>query len=308
MSTGQSYSFLSLPEDLLRAEIFTFLTVEDVSCVDIAVCNHYLRGQLFRLYSTITMEHTRRGFNNIQLKWFDHRSIKLYGIYLDRDDLSATEIAALFSELQHCKFTAQFLLKISAVAVKELTDATLQILCKSNFASLTSINFSQCVNVSDFGIVSLLRKRPNLVDINFSFCYENITEVAIFGICLYTPNLQRLDLTSCKHITDDTMFVVAMTCKWIEELDLSGCGRITDKTVTAAAFGFTNLRRLTLWFCHDTITQQSAESIVTACRVLKKLDIRYCNGISESTKALLLSALPSKGCTVLIEGYQHGTY
>ncbi|KAK9467498.1 hypothetical protein V1512DRAFT_247096 [Lipomyces arxii] len=115
------------------------------------------------------------------------------------------------------------------------------------------------------------------------------------GTIVGCPNLQRISLSYCKHITDKSMHhLAAHASSRIEALDLTRCTTITD-----VGFGywasrpFTRLRRLCLADC-TFLTDKAIVSLAAAAKSLEELDISFCCALSDVSVEVL-----SLGCPML---------
>ncbi|KAK9492772.1 hypothetical protein V1508DRAFT_135881 [Lipomyces doorenjongii] len=115
------------------------------------------------------------------------------------------------------------------------------------------------------------------------------------GTIVGCPNLKRVSLSYCKHITDKSMHhLAAHASSRLEVLDLTRCTTITD-----VGFGywsarpFPRLRKLCLADC-TFLTDKAIVSLAAAAKALEQLDLSFCCALSDVSVEVL-----SLGCPLL---------
>ena len=96
--------------------------------MDKAVTNICLRPQLLEVYPPLRLEHRKEGVDVRQLTWFIDRSIRVSSVALLKD-LCVEEILDVATLLQSCP-------------------------------ALTSLNLSDCSNITDVGVEALSQGCP----------------------------------------------------------------------------------------------------------------------------------------------------
>ncbi|KAL5343300.1 hypothetical protein BJX70DRAFT_163546 [Aspergillus crustosus] len=107
---------------------------------------------------------------------------------------------------------------------------------------------------------------------------------AIFGC----PELKKLTLSYCKHVTDRSMHHIAShAASRIEEMDLTRCTTITDHGFQFWGNAqFTNLRRLCLADC-TYLTDNAIIHLTNAAKQLQELDLSFCCALSDTATEVL---------------------
>ncbi|KAL2868009.1 cyclic nucleotide-binding domain protein [Aspergillus lucknowensis] len=107
---------------------------------------------------------------------------------------------------------------------------------------------------------------------------------AIFGC----PELKRLSLSYCKHVTDRSMHHIAShAASRIEEMDLTRCTTITDHGFQFwGNTQFTSLRKLCLADC-TYLTDNAIVYLTNAAKQLKELDLSFCCALSDTATEVL---------------------
>ncbi|KAJ5094179.1 hypothetical protein N7456_010040 [Penicillium angulare] len=102
------------------------------------------------------------------------------------------------------------------------------------------------------------------------------------------PQLKKLTLSYCKHVTDRSMHHIAShAASRIEEMDLTRCTTITDQGFQYWGNArFTNLRRLCLADC-TYLTDNAIVHLTNAAKQLQELDLSFCCALSDTATEVL---------------------
>ncbi|BCR94453.1 cyclic nucleotide-binding domain protein [Aspergillus luchuensis] len=102
------------------------------------------------------------------------------------------------------------------------------------------------------------------------------------------PELKKLTLSYCKHVTDRSMHHIAShAASRIEEMDLTRCTTITDQGFQFWGNArFTNLRRLCLADC-TYLTDNAIVHLTNAAKQLRELDLSFCCALSDTATEVL---------------------
>ncbi|KAI5851707.1 hypothetical protein DFP73DRAFT_471432 [Morchella snyderi] len=186
--------------------------------------------------------------------------------------------------------------------MKSVWDITGQaILEMSNRAKgLEEIDLSNCRKVSD----TLLARVVGWVVPEFHPMYAEQQAAAaaankqplIFpppGTVIGCPNLRRLTLSYCKHVTDRTMsHLAAHAAKRLEHVDLTRCTTITDQGFQSWSMTrFEKLRSLCLADC-TYLTDSAVVFLTNAAKGLRVLDLSFCCALSDTATEVLSLGCP----------------
>ncbi|CAL5870174.1 uncharacterized protein PFLUO_LOCUS4409 [Penicillium psychrofluorescens] len=102
------------------------------------------------------------------------------------------------------------------------------------------------------------------------------------------PQLKKLTLSYCKHVTDRSMHHIASHAAGrIEEMDLTRCTTITDQGFQYWGNArFTNLKRLCLADC-TYLTDNAIVHLTNAAKSLQELDLSFCCALSDTATEVL---------------------
>ncbi|KAJ5888198.1 hypothetical protein N7495_008239 [Penicillium taxi] len=108
------------------------------------------------------------------------------------------------------------------------------------------------------------------------------------GIVYGCPQLKKLTLSYCKHVTDRSMHHIAShAASRIEEMDLTRCTTITDQGFQYWGNArFTNLRKLVLADC-TYLTDNAMVHLTNAAKQLEELDLSFCCALSDTATEVL---------------------
>ncbi|KAJ5132198.1 hypothetical protein N7448_006356 [Penicillium atrosanguineum] len=109
-------------------------------------------------------------------------------------------------------------------------------------------------------------------------------EASIYGC----PQLRKLTLSYCKHVTDRSMHHIASHAAGrIEEMDLTRCTTITDQGFQYWGNArFTSLRKLCLADC-TYLTDNAIVHLTNAAKQLQELDLSFCCALSDTATEVL---------------------
>lgn len=113
------------------------------------------------------------------------------------------------------------------------------------------------------------------------------------GTVIGCPNLRRLTLSYCKHLTDRTMSHLAVhASKRLEHIDLTRCTTITDTGFQHWSMArFDRLTSLCLADC-TYLTDSAIVFLTTAARGLRHLDLSFCCALSDTATEVLSLGCP----------------
>ncbi|KAK5630456.1 hypothetical protein RRF57_006171 [Xylaria bambusicola] len=113
------------------------------------------------------------------------------------------------------------------------------------------------------------------------------------GTVIGCPQLKRLNLSYCKHITDRSMaHMAAHASNRLQSLSLTRCTSITDAGFQSwAAFRFVNLSHLCLADC-TYLSDNAIVALVNAAKSLTHLDLSFCCALSDTATEVVALGLP----------------
>ena len=97
---------------------------------------------------------------------------------------------------------------------------------------------------------------------------QNVGDSALCTFSQTCCNIETLDLSSCKKLSDKTFHCLAQHCTKLASLNISSCSALTDASLRAIGQGCPTLTSLNLSWC-ELITQAGIALIAQGCRKLK---------------------------------------
>lgn len=107
---------------------------------------------------------------------------------------------------------------------KQLTDTSLVHVIK--FPELKFLSLCMIPNLTDDGIIQIVRNNPSIEELNISQC-AMLTDAAMETVTRHLQRLQTLNVFGCDKLTDKTVRYLQTYCSRLRNLDVSFCGGIS---------------------------------------------------------------------------------
>ncbi|KAL7248646.1 hypothetical protein ACSBR2_003399 [Camellia fascicularis] len=170
-----------------------------------------------------------------------------------------------------------------------ITDSSLSIISSVCNKMLRSIDLSRSKFFTHVGLLNLVTKCSNLVEIDLSNATELSDQAA--AVIAKAKNLEKLWLARCKSITDMGIGCIAVGCKKLRLINLKWCLGVGDFGVGLIAVKCKEIRSLDLSYL--PITNKCLPSILKL-QHLEDLVLEGCFGIDDDSLAVL-----KQGCKSL---------
>lgn len=128
----------------------------------------------------------------------------------------------------------------------DINDTDLIAMARLAGANLQELSLSQCMRITDLGILGVLRHCPMLVRI--SLHGDQVCDGIIDGIVTHSKALQELSLTNCPHVSRRAWLQLAQRCP-LRSFELHECANFWNTGACVEALGATSgehLRRLVI--------------------------------------------------------------
>ncbi|XP_065200656.1 F-box/LRR-repeat protein 14-like [Planococcus citri] len=156
--------------------------------------------------------------------------------------------------------------------------------------SITSINLSFCINISDVGL-KYLAKIPSLRELNLSSC-DNVSDAGVAYLAEAGSPITSLDVSFCDKVTDQSLDYISRGLFNLRCLSLTACP-VSDEGICKLAKALSDLEVLNIGQC-TRITDQSLFAISESFKNLKCVDLYGCSKISTDARQDAAAKLPSR--------------
>ena len=104
--------------------------------------------------------------------------------------------------------------------------------------------------------------------------YLNVSTIE-YGDRQHCCNLQRINLSNCKKITDTGVSAIAQHCPLLSDINVFGCELLTDIGVSAIAQHCPLLSNIDVSGCH-LMTDIGVSAIARHCPLLSNISLSCC--------------------------------
>ena len=282
---------LCLSTDAIILILSKYLTIYDVSRLDIAYCNNnkrhiflnILNNNVYIIYDHISFNRSFKYIDNAFI-WIGLRKINILSILIDigkeeyYNNINLTD-KGLIGLSKHC-----ILLNSIDISFSDyITDiGIIEIVSKSNDLHTLYINKCNSINdnnnINDIGLIKIMKYCHKLQYLNISGC--NITDISINNIAINCNDLHTLDISRCWQVTNDSIINISKYCIKLLSLYICYCSsNITDIGIIEITRQCSRLVTLNITACYD-VTDIGMISIAS-CNNLQSLDITWCNKITD---------------------------
>lgn len=309
--------FEILPSEILANIVVDWLTIQDISRLDIAACSAFGRKSFLIAISceSTILFGSERKYGSNYIKWLCSRSISIrnfqgHDLYLTDEAIVPNKMGDVWKNLTHMDLQSCFKIKPFGIRLIiyrcfnltslnlgscRITDYVLQAI-SSHLPSLRSLGLMGNSKISDEAVVEVAKNCSHLNSLNLSFCVR-ITGVCLLRVFSHLPGLLYLQLAACNAVNDSNIGVLADFCPGIKRLDLDLCENISESGLSAVV-GRWKLESIDLPCLHVFWRYSQFESILKDCPSLKRLGIRSMLR-AEDTGRLIATHFPS----VVIDGF-----
>ena len=307
-------ALLAIPEEISRHILSVWLTLAELSRLDVAYCNHLSRltfqgliGEKLCSFSNALSGRSRWLQSREQLNWLFKRSVAVKNLtlcagesdtdaalmaYLERGCGGASlQSVELIQQHDRTSFslvrTASIVSKYSAY-VKELRFSYLMNLSGKvlrKFAdgcpSIESLHLDYCdfAEESDMVWSCVVSQSWYSTLVHLSVSHTSCTDEDVAIIVRACCQLQHLDISKC-DVTDASVFEIAAHCPHLTFISLNDTD-VGDESVTVLAQSCVRLREVALGL-NGRITDVTLQSLAMHCQALHSLDISECENITDA--------------------------
>jgi hypothetical protein len=158
-------------------------------------------------------------------------------------------------------------------------------------SSLTSLDLTECIMITDKGLSSLVKSCPALSVLELRGC-NHITDLGMNALSRNCKLLTSLNLGDCKEIKEAGLLKVVNSCQRLTTLVLLRWEHLTDVGLEKIAQSRPTLTSLSLFGCNQ-LTDAGLSQLAKACPGLRTLHVGGCSKISNEGLAVLAGSCPS---------------
>jgi hypothetical protein len=288
--------FEIIPVDILASIFSRWLTIKDISRLDIAVCSTAGRSAYLNSVSSQSSTHfgSKKAFGNDYVRWLSARAISIQHFRGDRVRLTDDAISEVNSQNHNCWGALVHLDLQSCIKVK--VSSILKILCFCSKVTTLNLAASRISNdvlvqvsttlphlqslclmgngkVSDPFIIEVSEKCSLIHSLNLSYCGSKISENGLVTVCTSLPHLVRLQLAGNFMVTNKVLLSLSNNCPNLKWLDLDQCVNITMPVLTVAVRRW-RLESLDLPSVHIFSVLSDYISLLESTPLLVRLGVR----------------------------------
>jgi F-box/leucine-rich repeat protein 2/20 len=162
-----------------------------------------------------------------------------------------------------------------------------------------SVNLRGSALLSEIGVEKVVKatRSTTLTKLDLSSC-KHLTDAVLVSLMVGYPKLATLLLRWCSNVTSAGLASVVAGCSNLASLDITGCINVTDGELKKLATGCTQLTSLTLTGC-TLVTDAGMETISKGCN-LTLLNFGWCRNVTDVGVEKLAKECPnltSLACT-----------
>lgn len=279
--------YFSLPNEILCRIFSRYLSIQDISLFDIAICNHRNRPAFLEYVGSVAciwLGDKERQLSYKEISWMYSRKIKVRNLNCDTvNDNTAFRIAGCGVCLEWLTINKQYLYDSGMIQIAE------------NCPNIRHLDISRCNNITDYSIIKIAEYCPNIDYLNIAEC--RVTDKSVVRIVELCHELETLNIAYCHNITDLCISKIAEYCPQMTSLDVTDNSIITDLSMIKLAECCNNLEILNISFCRN-ITDTSMRKVAEYCLNMKHLSTIFCNRITDLSIVLIAESCRNIGMCV----------
>ena len=286
--------FMSLSTNVISLIIGKFLTMHDISKLDVAYCSKRQRKLLLDIlsdnpcivYDNIKLKGSSKYVNNAFI-YIGSRKINVLKLSLnDRVMGQLTKLTnfGLIGLTGHCTR-----LQSLDISHSNITNCGVFAIALNTKCSLQSLDMYGCKNITDISVIQIAKHCPRLEQLDIRLC--KITDKSVIHIAINCSSLLTLKASGCKQITDASIRRIAKNCPRLLELDIGWCDKITNISISKIAKYCLGLQQLSIGHCYN-VNDKSIIQIAIKCTGLRLLDVMGCTRITDDSMIAIANTSP----------------
>ena len=262
---------IALPRDLIRYQIFPFLSLNDLSRLDVAMTNHRTRIVLLDSFQGLRLEQKVLISSNSTAKFCISRNFRLSDIVIMSEkprDICRTLFKANTSVLQLTLGKASFRTDILYLIAKHLYQIKV----------IKKVSDELFFSIKDEAIHALSLHCSKLTELDLS--RSNITDSAILALSKGCRGLMRLNISWCGRLSDASVIAISLSCQDLIDLNIAEIYDLTDESIYKLSDNNRKLESLDISGC--IFSEEAMICLFKKCNRLTDVNISFIDGIGDS--------------------------
>jgi hypothetical protein len=273
-----------IPPDVLARIFSGWLSVIDISSLDVAISGKCKRSTFLSCIKGAVFDGSERAYYDDYISWLNSRNISVKKLKVNNfDNHSACILTAVdknwsnlvWLDVQNGKFSILSIIKtikslggLTYLNLKgcRMTDAVVLIIA-TNLPKLKTLNLKGCSRISNDSFFAIGLNCTQLKSLNLSFC-SKLTGFNTSSFCL--PDLEELELAGCINLTNNDLHTMIRESNGLRKLNLRYCQNISFIGLRLIIMRCKNLESIDLPFVDTTLSDLTA--LIDSCKKLKKLN------------------------------------
>ena len=328
-----------LPTDVLTQLLGQWLTLIEISKLDVCISHLILRRNFFKIISSkgVVFDGSEvfpyTSIDSSYFTWLFTRNISVrklkfglhtdsgVGYFLQEKVCLHLQSLDLSSSAQLYRFDLNRVLvncpRLEELIVWEnskenMLNRTALVTLATNCKELKILSMFNNVSIDTETMLAVVQSCRHICELNFHFCYslENAALECVAVHC--NKNLRKLSIRTNDAITDVCMKCIAKHCPQLQVLKIQACNRVTVVGVEAVAQKCKMLQFLSL--SATMATDETLAAVADNCAQLEYICLSYCHLITDTgvlnvvQKCRLLTNLDVKYCHGLSTNLQQVIY
>jgi uncharacterized protein YjbI with pentapeptide repeats len=249
-----------IPLDVLARIFSGWLSVIDISFLDVAISGKYKRSTFLSSIRGAIFDGSEKPYGDDYIAWLYSRQVsvrKLKG--------------------KHFNDKSKVMLSLDKAAAFFLTEE------KKN--NLVWLDLENC-KFSTLSFIGIIQSLTGLVFLNLKG--SRVTDAVVHTIAINLSRLQSLNLKGCARISNASFYAIGFNCTNLKYLNISFCSKLT--AFRGFSFRLPELEELELAGC-SSLQINDLLRIVRESKGLRNLNLRYCQSISMIQLQILILRL-----------------
>ena len=157
-------------------------------------------------------------------------------------------------------------------------------------SQLTAIDLSECMGITDAGVLAIAQNCPHLTSLDFSNNFL-LSDIGLSAIAESCHHLTSIVLFNIWNLSDIGASAIAEGCHHLTSIDISFNRKVTDVGILAIAQGCPQLMFVNLSYC-EQISEIGVQAMLQSCSNLTSMNLTYCNRFPTSKLSMLARRYP----------------